>query len=142
MYELCTRSSHSWCSAKKGFLRNYAKFIKKHLCLSLTFNKVVGWEHLFLLNTSGRLLQLYYLLYYHPLVYLLFDVTVLKQSLTAFPFVFKINLWIFLSLLQQKILTFITFLCLIFFFFPDWNYCLFLLHLRNVPAINDLLDLL
>ena len=30
------------CSAKKGFLRNFTKFIGKHLCQSLFFNKVAG----------------------------------------------------------------------------------------------------
>ena len=30
--------------------------------------------------------MLYYLLYYQPLVYLVFDVRALRQSLTAFPF--------------------------------------------------------
>ena len=39
------RSSHKRCSVKKGVLRNFAKFTKKHLCQSP-----------FLLNTSGRIL--------------------------------------------------------------------------------------
>ena len=36
-------------SLKKGVLRNYAKFIGKHLCFESLFNKVAGLrpEHLF-----------------------------------------------------------------------------------------------
>ena len=33
---------HQRCSMKKGVLRNFAKFLGKHLCPSLFFNKVVG----------------------------------------------------------------------------------------------------
>ena len=36
------RSSHQRCSAKKGVLRNFAKFTGKHLCQSTFFNKVAG----------------------------------------------------------------------------------------------------
>ena len=36
------RSSHQRCSVKKDVLRNFAKFIGKHLCQSLFFNKVAG----------------------------------------------------------------------------------------------------
>ena len=73
------RSSHRRCSIKRGILRNFAKFIGKHPCPSLFFNKVGGlrpatlWKKRlghrrfpmnfakflrtpFLLNTSGRLL--------------------------------------------------------------------------------------
>ena len=35
-------SSHQSCSIKKGVLRNFAKFTKKHLRQSLFFNKVAG----------------------------------------------------------------------------------------------------
>ena len=38
----CNRSSHQRCSIKKGVLRNFAKFLRKHLCHSLFFNKVAG----------------------------------------------------------------------------------------------------
>ena len=34
------RSSHQRCSVKKGVFRNFAKFVGKHLCQSLFFNKV------------------------------------------------------------------------------------------------------
>ena len=34
------RSSHRRCSAKEGDLRNFAKFIGKHLCQSLFLNKI------------------------------------------------------------------------------------------------------
>ena len=37
-----SRSSHQWCSLKKGVLKNFAKFTGKHLCQSLCFNKVEG----------------------------------------------------------------------------------------------------
>ena len=41
--KLCNdRSSHQRCSVRKGVLRNFAKFIVKHFCLSLFFNKVAG----------------------------------------------------------------------------------------------------
>ena len=36
------RSSHQRYSMKKGVLRNFAKFIAKHLCQSFFFNKVAG----------------------------------------------------------------------------------------------------
>ena len=36
------RSSHRRCSIKRGILRNFAKFIGKHPCPSLFFNKVGG----------------------------------------------------------------------------------------------------
>ena len=36
------KSSHQRCSIKKGVLRNFKKFIGKHLCQSLSFNKVEG----------------------------------------------------------------------------------------------------
>ena len=36
------RSNHQRCSVTKGVLRNFAKFIGKHQCQSLLFNKVVG----------------------------------------------------------------------------------------------------
>ena len=39
---MCLRSSHRRCSVKKGVLRNFAKFTGKHLCQSLSFNKVAG----------------------------------------------------------------------------------------------------
>ena len=44
------RSSHRRCSAKKGILRNFAKFTGKHLCQSLYFNKVAGLRHATLLK--------------------------------------------------------------------------------------------
>ena len=37
------RSSHRRYSVRKGVLRNFAKFTKKHLCQSLFFNNVSGW---------------------------------------------------------------------------------------------------
>ena len=36
------RSSHRRCFVRKGALRNFAKFTRKHLCQSLFFNKVTG----------------------------------------------------------------------------------------------------
>ena len=36
------RSSHHRCSMKKGVLRNFTKFTRKHLYQSLFFNKVAG----------------------------------------------------------------------------------------------------
>ena len=55
------RSSHRRCSVKKGVLRNLAKFIGKHLCQRLFFNKVASfrsatflkknlWHRCFLVN--------------------------------------------------------------------------------------------
>ena len=35
-------SSHSEVFCKRGVFRNFAKFIRKYLCQSLFFNKVVG----------------------------------------------------------------------------------------------------
>ena len=40
------RSSHLRYSIKKGVLKNFPKFIVKHLCQSLFFNKVVGLSRL------------------------------------------------------------------------------------------------
>ena len=36
------------CSVRKGVLRNFAKFTRKHLRQTLFFNKVVGWGDYFL----------------------------------------------------------------------------------------------
>ena len=36
------RSSHQSCYMEIGVLRNFAKFIGKHLCQGLFFNKVAG----------------------------------------------------------------------------------------------------
>ena len=53
------RSSHRRYLVKKGVLRNFAKFARKHLCQSLFFNKVPGlqlywkkrlWHRCFLAN--------------------------------------------------------------------------------------------
>ena len=38
---LC-RNSHQMCSMKKGVLRNFTKFLGKHLCQGLFLNKVAG----------------------------------------------------------------------------------------------------
>ena len=45
-------SSHRRCSAKKGFLRNFAKFTGKHLCQNLFFNKAAGLRPVILLKKS------------------------------------------------------------------------------------------
>ena len=37
-----SRSSHRRCSVRKGVLRNFAKFTRKHLCQSLFSNKIAG----------------------------------------------------------------------------------------------------
>ena len=47
------RSSHRRSSVRKGVLRNFAKFIGKHLYQRLFFNKAAGRGHLLLQNTSG-----------------------------------------------------------------------------------------
>ena len=36
------RGSHRRCSIEKGFLKNFAKFKRKHLCQSVLFNKFAG----------------------------------------------------------------------------------------------------
>ena len=36
--------SHWRCSVRKGVLRNFAKFLGKHLCQSLFFNKAAGFR--------------------------------------------------------------------------------------------------
>ena len=41
------RSSHHWCSIKKGVLKNFAKFIGKHLWQSLFANKVAVFSSIF-----------------------------------------------------------------------------------------------
>ena len=49
------RSSHQRCSVRKGVHRNFAKFIGKHLCQILFFNKVAGLRPATLLKeTLGR----------------------------------------------------------------------------------------
>ena len=70
----CRWSNHRRCSVKKGVLRSFAKFTKKHLCQSFLFIKVTGFRKetlakvvffnfakflrtLFLQNTSRRLLM-------------------------------------------------------------------------------------
>ena len=61
---LLFRSSHRRCSLKIGVLKNFAKFIGKHLCQSLFFNKVAGflfkkrlWRTPFLQVTASDFLQ-------------------------------------------------------------------------------------
>ena len=48
------RSSHQRCSVRKGVLRNFTKFIGKHLCQSLIFNKVGGLRPTALLKKRLR----------------------------------------------------------------------------------------
>ena len=63
------RTSHRRCSIEKVALKKFTKFIGKHLCQSLFFNKVAGLRHRcfpvdfanflrtpYLQKTSGRLL--------------------------------------------------------------------------------------
>ena len=63
-YEHRFRSSRPEVFCRKGVLKNFAKFTGKHLCQSLFFNEVTGFnqqfyefvnfsEHLSLENTSG-----------------------------------------------------------------------------------------
>ena len=40
------RGSQRRCSVRKGVLRNFAKFTRKHLCQSLFFDKFAGQENL------------------------------------------------------------------------------------------------
>ena len=77
------RSTHHKCSIKRAVLKNFAKFIGKHLSHSLFFNKIAGprsatllkkrlWQRCFTLNfakfletsflqrTSGQLLLTFY----------------------------------------------------------------------------------
>ena len=42
--QMTTRSSHQRCSARKGVLRNFSKFTRKHLCQVLFYKKVAGPE--------------------------------------------------------------------------------------------------
>ena len=42
VFSVCHRSSSPEMFCKKGLLRNLSKFIGKHLCQSLFFNKVAG----------------------------------------------------------------------------------------------------
>ena len=53
------RNSHQRCSMKKGILRNFAKFTGKHLCQSLSFNKVAGlglWWLFLYFHVGGKFL--------------------------------------------------------------------------------------
>ena len=52
-YCMC-RSSHQRCSVRKGVLKNFVKFIGKHLCFSLFFNKVTGWKPEIVRNSYWR----------------------------------------------------------------------------------------
>ena len=88
------RSSRPEVFCKKGVLKNFAKFIVKHLCHSLSFDKVAGprpatlrkkrlWhrcfltEHLFLQNTSGGCFSFFKCLFVtsHTLHFTLFTST-------------------------------------------------------------------
>ena len=40
--QMTTRSSHQRCSVRKGVLRNFPKFTRKHLCQVLFYNKAAG----------------------------------------------------------------------------------------------------
>ena len=45
LFEICSsRSSRPEVFLKKGVLRNFTKFTRKHLCLSLFFNKVASFS--------------------------------------------------------------------------------------------------
>ena len=46
-YSEVLKSSHRWCSVKKGVLRNFARFTGRHLCQSLFFN---SWHRCFPVN--------------------------------------------------------------------------------------------
>ena len=48
------RSGHLRCSIKKGVPKNFAKFTRKHLCLSLFLKKVTGVRTATLLKKSLR----------------------------------------------------------------------------------------
>ena len=61
---------------KKGLLRNFAKFIGKHLCQSLFFNKIAGFRHEILQNF------LEHLFYRTPL-----DDCFCKEYLKLLPFI-------------------------------------------------------
>ena len=54
------RSSHWRCFVRKGALRNFAKFTRKHLCQRLFFNKVTGLTlQLFLKRNSSERCKIY-----------------------------------------------------------------------------------
>ena len=70
-YWFLYRSNHQSCPRQKGVLRSFTKFIGKHLCQSLFFNKVAGlrpatllkkklWHRCFAVN-SMKLLRTPYL---------------------------------------------------------------------------------
>ena len=46
-YSEVPKSSHRWCSVKKGVLRNFARFTGRHLCQSLFLN---SWHRCFPVN--------------------------------------------------------------------------------------------
>ena len=52
------RSSHRRCFVRKSVLRSFAKFIGKHLCQSLSCNKVGGKKQLCLGKLCKRELQI------------------------------------------------------------------------------------
>ena len=88
---LTCRSSHRRCSARKGVLRNFAKFMGKHLCQSLFFNKVYYWY-----------IQNFLKPFYIILKFLVFFKTILYHfeiSFTTFFVIlcFKINLAVYSS---------------------------------------------
>ena len=54
MNHLDIRNSHRRCSLRKSCLKSFAKFLWKHLCRSLFFNKVAGLRPATLLKTRLR----------------------------------------------------------------------------------------
>ena len=50
--QMTTRSSHQSCSARKGVVRKFSKFTRKHLCQVLFYNKVAGPEPATLLKVT------------------------------------------------------------------------------------------
>ena len=52
-----SRSSHRRCSVRKGVLRNFSKFTGKHMCKSLSFNKVAGRLQCYLKRGSTKVLS-------------------------------------------------------------------------------------
>ena len=51
-YEKTVRSSHHRYSIKKGVLKIFGKFTRKHLWRSLYFNKITGLRHLLVLKKT------------------------------------------------------------------------------------------
>ena len=120
------RSSHPWCSTRKGVLRNFAKFTGKDLCQSLFFNKATDlrpatllkkklWRRCFPVSFAKFLRTLFYRtplgdcfwssnysLFFYGDLYRRFYI-LLSSERKAGNLIYRIEIWLLLQFLWLEI---------------------------------------